>query len=120
MKPFVLILLLFTSPLLSLSDQESKDLSELAQSLYEVEDKLDHILFHFNHDVTTTETEKTAKGVRSVDKPKNPNSIHQKLKLIDNLNAGSNPIPNWALLAPGAYNSELGGPALALPAHYAY
>ena len=119
MKALLLILLLCCQLIHSLSKSETKDLSELAKNLYEVEDKLDHLLFHFNHDLTRKAYKKTRYGTKVREQPKNPNSIHQKLKMIDNLSAGAGSLGRWKM-SPGAYNEMLGGPALAIPAQYAH
>ena len=51
--------------------------------LYDVEDKLDHLLYHHGHDVTLHKAEYTPWGFTYVPKPDNENSIHQKLKIVD-------------------------------------
>lgn len=82
----ILIFLLFISSIKLLTKQENEDLSDLAKKLYEVEDKVDHLLYHFSHDVTRHEYQASDFGTFLVPSPKNINSIHQKLKVIDHLN----------------------------------
>ena len=48
-----------------------------------MEDKVDHLLYHHGHDVTKHEAQFTPWGFAYVPKPKNPNSIHHKLKIVD-------------------------------------
>ena len=51
--------------------------------LVQVEDKIDHLLYHHGHDVTRHEAKFTPWGFTYVPTPKDPNSIHQKLKIVD-------------------------------------
>lgn len=114
----LLFLLMFICPLAirALSKNENEDLTELAKQLYEVEDKLDHLLYHFNHDVTRHSYKRTRYGTMVRAEPKNPNSIHQKLKLIDNMNSNLGHPNDWHTgVDNNAYNMALGGPAMAMP-----
>lgn len=82
-KVFTLVLLLQTF----LFEKTREDnLKELARKLYSLEDKVDHLLFHASHDVTKHKYQATPFGTFLAPIPKNPNSIHQKLKLVDHMN----------------------------------
>ena len=87
-------------------------LEELAKKLYEVEDKVDHLLFHFSHDVTKHEYQATPFGTFLAPVPKNPNSIHQKLKLVDYLNHQMGHPGALSVAANNSYNMGLGLPGI--------
>ena len=114
MKSFFVYLLCLIS-IKSLDQAEQNDLSELSKRLYEAEDKLEHILYHFNHDLTRHEYKGNNYATFLAPSPLNPNSIHQKLKVLDNLNfqSGSPSYINFA--RNNAYNEMLGGPAMPIP-----
>lgn len=108
----VLALLLITHALCDIASQKSK-LEQLAKRLYEVEDKLDHLLFHYSHDVTKHEYQATPFGTFLAPVPKNPNSIHQKLKLTDYLNHQMGHPYSMKVAADNAYNMGMGVPGSA-------
>lgn len=105
--PFLLLCLTMKT---YLSSPEEK-LKALTEKLYEVEDKVDHLLFHFSHDVTKHEYKSTPYGTFLSPAPKNANSIHQKLKLIDYLNHQMGHPASWQTAANNAYNMGMGSPA---------
>lgn len=106
------LLLLFLFAAMALADEEAQKakLNTLAQKLYEVEDKVDHLLFHFSHDVTKHKYQATPFGTFLAPDPKNPNSIHQKLKLVDYLNHQRGHPATWQTAANNAYNMGMGVP----------
>lgn len=60
-----------------------------------VDDKIDHLLFHNHHDLAGTTAHYTPYGVQMLPSTKGPNSVDQKLKMIDymhNLGGGYNPM----------------------------
>lgn len=107
--------LLSLSVIYTLNETESKELNDLAKQLYEVEDKVDHLLFHFSHDVTRHEYQASPYGMFLAPSPKNTNSIHQKLKLIDHLNHQMGHPGALNTAANNAYNMGLGSPAMPIP-----
>ena len=110
LKP-ILIFIVVQVLLADAITQKSK-LEELAKKLYEVEDKVDHLLFHFSHDVTKHEYQATPFGTFLAPVPKNPNSIHQKLKLIDYLNHQMGHPNTMNIAANNALNMGLGVPGV--------
>jgi hypothetical protein len=82
-KLYFLIILFFTSK--QFTPEEQKKLEDLDHYLYQIEDKVDHLLYHHGHDVTRHAAEYTPWGFTYVPKPKDPNSIHHKLTIVDYL-----------------------------------
>lgn len=106
------VLLLFLFATIALADEEAQKhrLNELAKKLYEVEDKVDHLLFHFSHDVTKHKYQATPFGTFLAPDPKNPNSIHQKLKLVDYLNHQMGHPSSYQTAANNAYSMGMSVP----------
>ncbi len=84
MKLLLALFLLFFRVDLFTKDEQKK-LEDLDKYLYQVEDKIDHLLYHHGHDVTKHSAEFTPFGFTYVPKPRDPHSIHQKLKIVDYL-----------------------------------
>ena len=98
-----------------LTEEETSQINDISRKLYTVEDKIDHLLFHFNHDVTRHNYKITKSGSELVADPVNENSIHQKLKLIDQFNSMSGYSKTSNYNSNPAYNSELGEPNMPIP-----
>ena len=98
------ILLLFMTFCYCLDEDEEGRLSALSDSLYELEDKIDHLLYHNGHDVTTHEVIRNKHGAFWKFKPKNPNSLHQKLKKIDLM---SDPSISVGIVTPRSYDNYI-------------
>jgi len=112
----LLFMVLFAS--ITLAEDNTKDnLTKLAKKMYEMEDKVDHLLFHFSHDVTKHKYQATPFGTFLAPDPKNPNSIHQKLKLVDYLNHQQGHPGAWQTAANNAYNMGLGVPGAPIAAN---
>lgn len=111
----ILTILLTILSIKNLTHEENTNLTDLAKKLYTLEDKIDHLLYHFSHDVTRHEYQATPFGTFLAPMPKNPNSIHQKLKLIDHLNIQMGHPGAIRTAANNAYDMELGAPAMAIP-----
>lgn len=74
------IFLIFLSITIVSNDDK---LEELDHYLYQIEDKVDHLLYHYGHDLTKHEAKFTPWGFTYVPSPKNPESIHHKLTIVD-------------------------------------
>jgi len=101
--------LIFLQALVVCDATEDK-VKKLAELLYTLEDKVDHLLFHYSHDVTKHEYQATPFGTFLAPKPKNKNSIHQKLKLVDYLNHQMGHPNALAIAANNAMDMGLGVP----------
>ena len=85
MKGFILFLLISSVFVLEFNDDQEHRIEEVSQKLYNVEDKIDHLLYHYSHDLSKHSYQATPWGPHFVPDPANPHSIHEKLKLIDML-----------------------------------
>lgn len=81
----IYIFILFFLSTTQYTEEETKKLKDLDHYLYQIEDKVDHLLYHHGHDVTRHQAEYTPWGFTYVPKPKDPNSIHHKLTIVDYL-----------------------------------
>ena len=63
-------------------------LDDVVKRLYNIEDKVDHLLFHHSHDVTPHSYQFTPFGPLIVPEIKNPKSAHTQMKTHDILRSG--------------------------------
>lgn len=84
-------------------ENSSADASESVDSMIDrilartnnLDDKIDHLLFHNHHDLAGTSAHYTPYGVQVLPNQKSKDSVDQKLKMIDymhNLGGGYNPM----------------------------
>lgn len=76
-------MILFSTSIICDDEEIRGKLRKLDSYLYQVEDKVDHLLYHHGHDVTKHAAQFTPWGFTYVPQPKNPHSIHHKLKIVD-------------------------------------
>lgn len=78
-------------------DEEPPTIEKYILSLnhraYSINDKIDHLLFHHNHDVTGKVAQFTPYGIHFLPKYKGSDSVDQKLKMVDHMHSmgGFNP-----------------------------
>lgn len=77
-----------------------------------INDKVDHLLFHNHHDLAGMTAHYTPYGIQMLPSTKGPNSVDQKLKMIDymhNLGGGYNPMLHSMLPFYLGHNENAGG-----------
>ena len=76
-------------------DSLDKRIDRLITRAHSIDDKIDHILFHNGHDLAGVTAHYTPYGIQMLPSSKGPNSVDQKLKMVDymhNLGGGYNPM----------------------------
>ncbi len=75
-------------------------IKSLEHRAYSINDKIDHLLFHHNHDLTGKQAQFTPYGVHFLPKYKGNDSIDQKLKMVDYMHTMGGYAPGAGFMTP--------------------
>ena len=67
---------------------------------YSINDKIDHLLFHHNHDLTGKKAQFTPFGIHFLPRYKGADSVDQKLKMVDYMHSMGGFHPGGGFMTP--------------------
>ena len=65
--------------------EDGDKMEDIEKRLFSIEDKIDHLLMHVGHEVTQQKMTWTPWGMHMMPNYHNPNSLHQKLSMVDRM-----------------------------------
>ena len=80
-------------------------IDSLYHRAYSINDKIDHLLFHHNHDVTGTVAQFTPYGIHFLPKYKGKDSVDQKLKTVDYMHTMGGFNPHAGFMTPYLFSN---------------
>ena len=90
-------------------EEEPDILESLYHRAFSINDKIDHLLFHHNHDLTGKQAQFTPYGVHFLPKYKGNDSIDQKLKMVDYMHTMGGYAPGAGFMTPYLFSHDAKG-----------